>query len=176
MKAFVTAAKTRNDQGASAESCEMEVAMQSLNIFSVDKPEGRLDVARALGSSALMMFVYDLEAGTSSSPYHYEYEEEWLLVVDGTLVLRTPDGEHTLRRGDLVRFPAGPEGAHKVMNRSDAPARTLMFSRARVPAVSVYPDSDKIGVWSGTEPDELIFKRGTAVPWSEGEEGWHLAS
>jgi uncharacterized cupin superfamily protein len=150
--------------------------MQSVNIFDPDKPEGRLDVAQVLGSSALMMFVYDLEPGRSSSPYHYEYEEEWLLVVDGTLVLRAPDGEHELQRGDLVRFPAGPEGAHKVMNRSDAPARTLMFSSSRVPAVSVYPDSDKIGVWSGNDPDELIFKRSTAVPWSEGEEGWHLAS
>ena len=150
--------------------------MQSVNILSVDKPEGRLDVAQALGSSALIMFVYDLDPGRSSSPYHYEYEEEWLLVVDGTLVLRAPDGAHTLQRGDLVRFPPGPDGAHKLMNRSDAPARTLMFSSSRVPAVSVYPDSDKIGVWSGNEPDELIFKRGTAVSWAEGEEGWHLAS
>jgi uncharacterized cupin superfamily protein len=154
----------------------VEVAVQSINIFNVDRPEGRLDVAQVLGSSGLMMFVYDLDPGTSSSPYHYEYEEEWLLVVDGTLVLRAPDGEHELQRGDLVRFPPGPEGAHKVMNRSDAPARTLMFSSSRVPAVSVYPDSDKIGVWSGNEPDELIFKRGTAVPWSEGEEGWQLAT
>jgi uncharacterized cupin superfamily protein len=146
--------------------------MQSVNISSIENPDGRVDVAQVLGSSALMMFVYDVDPGKSSSPYHYEYEEEWLFVIDGTLVLRAPDGEHTLRRGDLVRFPAGPEGAHKVMNRSDAPARTLMFSSASVPAVSVYPDSDKIGVWSGNEPDELIFKRGTAVPWSEGEEGW----
>jgi uncharacterized cupin superfamily protein len=150
--------------------------MRSVNIFSVDKPEGRLDVAQALGSTSLMMFVYDLDPGRSSSPYHYEYEEEWLLIVDGTLVLRAADGEYTLQRGDLVRFPPGPEGAHKVMNRSDAPARTLMFSSSRVPAVSVYPDSDKIAVWSGNEPDELIFKRATAVPWSEGEEGWYLAS
>jgi uncharacterized cupin superfamily protein len=150
--------------------------MQSVNIFSVDKPKGRLDLAQVLGSSGLMMFVYDLDPGTSSSPYHYEYEEEWLLVVDGTVVLRTPDGEHALQRGDVVRFPPGPEGAHKVMNRSDAPARTLMFSSSRVPAVSVYPDSDKVAVWSGNEPDELIFKRATAVAWSEGEEGWHLAS
>ena len=29
---------------------------------------------------------------------------------------------------------------------------------------------------SGNEPDELILKRATAVPWSEGEDGWHLAS
>jgi uncharacterized cupin superfamily protein len=150
--------------------------VQSVNIFSVDKPEGRLDVAQLLGSSALNMFVYDLDPGRSSSPYHYEYEEEWLLVIEGTLVLRAPDGEHTLQPGDLVRFPAGPEGAHKVMNRSGSPARTLFFSSSRVPAVSVYPDSDKIGVWSGNEADELIFKRATAVPWSEGEEGWNLAS
>ena len=149
--------------------------MQSLNIFSVDKREGRLDVAGALGSSALMMFVYDLDPGKSSSPYHYEYEEEWLLVVDGTVILRAPEGEHTLQRGDLVRFPAGPEGAHKLMNRSDAPARTLMFSSSRVPAVSVYPDSDKIGVWPGDETNELIFKRDAAVPWSAGEEGWDKA-
>jgi uncharacterized cupin superfamily protein len=148
--------------------------MESVNIYGA-KPEGRLDVAKALNAKGLTMFVYDLEPGTSSSPYHYEYEEEWLLVVDGTLVVRAPDGEHTLQRGDLVCFPAGPDGAHKVSNRSDAPARTLMFSSARVPAVSVYPDSDKIGVWSGNEPDELIFKRGNAVPWSEGEEGWNLA-
>ena len=150
--------------------------MQSVNVFSVEKSDGRLDVAELLGSTGSVMFVYDQEPGRSSSPYHYEYEEEWLLVVDGTLVLRAPDGEHTLQRGDLVRFPAGPDGAHKVMNRGEAPARMLMFSSSRVPAVSVYPDSDKIGVWSGNEQDELIFKRGTAVPWSEGEEGWHLAS
>ena len=128
------------------------------------------------GSTGLMMFVYDLDPGSSSSPYHYEYEEEWLLVVDGTLVLRAPDGEHTLQHGDLVRFPPGPDGAHKVMNRSDAPARTLMFSSARVPAVSRLSRQRQDRVWSGNEADELIFKRATAVPWSEGEEGWHIAS
>jgi uncharacterized cupin superfamily protein len=149
--------------------------MQAVNIFSTDKPDGRLDVAQAVGSSDLTMYIYDLAPGSSSSPYHYEYEDEWLLVVEGTLVLRAPDGEHTLQRGDLVRFPAGPEGAHKVMNRSDSPARTLMFSSARVPAVSVYPDSDKVAVWPGHEPDELIFERGTAVPWSHGEDGWNQA-
>ena len=96
-------------------------------------------MARAVGSTETLMFIYDLEPGQSSSPYHYEYDEEWLLVVDGIVVLRAPDGEHTLQRGDLVRFPAGPAGAHKVMNRSDSPARTLLFSspprtrRLRVP-------------------------------------------
>ena len=149
--------------------------MDAVNIFSVENLEGRVDVARAVGSAATAMFIYDLEPGQSSSPYHYEYAEEWLLVVDGTIVVRTPDGERTLERGDLVRFPSGPAGAHKAMNRGESPARMLMFSSSREPAVSVYPDSDKIGVWPGEEADALIFKRGAAVPWSEGEEGWEKA-
>jgi uncharacterized cupin superfamily protein len=149
--------------------------MEAVNIFSVDNPEGRVDVARAVGSTASAMFVYDLEPGQSSCPYHYEYEEEWLLVVDGAIVVRAPDGECTLQRGDLVCFPSGPLGAHKVMNRSESPARVLMLSSTRTPAVSVYPDSDKVGVRPGEEAGELIFRRGTAVPWSDGEEGWEKA-
>ena len=121
------------------------------------------------------MFVYDLAPGDAASPYHYEYEEEWLLVLDGTVVVRVPDGERILERGGLVCFPAGPAGAHKVMNRSDAPVRLLLFSSARPPAVSVYPDSNKIGVWPGNEADDLIFVRDTAVPWAHGEEGWNRA-
>ncbi len=147
---------------------------EPVNIFSAENTEGRIDVGRALGSTETLMFIYDLAPGQSSSPYHYEYDEEWLLVVDGTVVLRAPDGEHTLQRGDLVRFPPGPAGAHKVMNRGDAPARTLLFSSKRGLAVSVYPDSDKVGVFVGKEV-ELIFRRGTAVPWSDGEEGWDRA-
>jgi uncharacterized cupin superfamily protein len=149
--------------------------MAKINVFNIAF-DGRLDVSQAVGSKATAMYVYDVPPGRSSSPYHYEYEEEWLLVIDGTLVLRTPDGEQTLERGDLVCFPAGPAGAHKVMNRGDAKARTLLFSIDRTPAVSVYPDSDKIGVWAGDDPDGLIFKRATAVPYSEGEEGWEDAS
>jgi uncharacterized cupin superfamily protein len=77
-----------------------------------------------------------------------------------------------LERGDLLCFPAGPSGAHKIMNRSESPARTLMFSSSRVPAVSIYPDSNKIGVWPGNDADDLVFRRETAVPWSHGEDEW----
>jgi uncharacterized cupin superfamily protein len=148
--------------------------MTKLNVFSAENL-GRIDVGQALASKETSMYIYDVEPGTSSCPYHYEYEEEWLLVLDGTLVLRAPDGEQTLERGDIVCFPAGPAGAHKLMNRGDSPARMMMFSNGRTPAVSVYPDSDKIAVWAGNEDDELIFRRGTAVPYSDGEDGWENA-
>jgi uncharacterized cupin superfamily protein len=146
--------------------------MAGVNVFDMEIPEGRSDVGRAAGGETTTMFVYDVEPGSSSCPYHYEYEEEWLLVLDGSLVLRAPDGERTLTRGELVCFPPGPAGAHKLTNRTETTARMMMFSNSRVPAVSVYPDSDKIGVWPGNEADSLIFKRGTAVSYSEGEEGF----
>ena len=150
---------------------DCSVAMAKINVFGT-QIDGRIDVSHAVGSKATAMYIYDVPAGRSSSPYHYEYEEEWLLVLDGTLVLRAPDGEHTLERGDLVCFPPGLAGAHKLMNRGESTARMMMFSSDRAPAVTVYPDSDKIGVWPGDEANALIFKRSTAVPWSEGEEGW----
>jgi uncharacterized cupin superfamily protein len=150
--------------------------LASLNVFRAENSQGRIDVARALGSTATAMYIYDLSPGESSCPYHYEYEEEWLLVVSGAITLRAADGEHALTEGDLVRFTPGPSGAHKVMNRSESPARVLMFSRSHVPAVSVYPDSDKIGVWPGDDDNALVFRRSTAVPWSDGEEDWNKAS
>jgi uncharacterized cupin superfamily protein len=149
--------------------------MTKINVFTSEN-SGRIDVSEAVGSKSTSMYIYDVLPGRSSSPYHYEYEEEWLLVLEGTLVLRIPDGEQTLERGDLVCFPAGPAGAHKVMNRGNSAARMMMFSNQREPAVSVYPDSDKIGVWPGDDANSLIFKRSTAVPWAEGEEGWEHAS
>jgi uncharacterized cupin superfamily protein len=150
--------------------------MDAVNLPAAENAEGRIDVARALGSTDLAMFVYDLGPGESSSPYHYEYEEEWLLVVAGTVAVRAPDGEHELQEGDIVRFAAGPDGAHKVMNRGDVPARTLVFSKASSPAVSVYPDSGKVGVFADGEDSDLFFERNAAVPWAHGEEGWHRAS
>jgi hypothetical protein len=47
-----------------------------------------------------------------------------------------------------------------------------MFSSSRAPAVSVYPDSNKIGVWPGNEVDDLVFRRDTAVSWADGEDGF----
>jgi uncharacterized cupin superfamily protein len=131
---------------------------------------GAAAVGRAVGGVANTVKAYELPPGQSICPYHYEYEEEWLLVLEGEVVLRDPEGERELERGDLVCFPVGPAGAHKVTNVSQAPARVMMFSSSREPAVAVYPDSDKIGVWPGHDADAAIVKRAdTAVDYWHGE-------
>ena len=154
--------------------------MKQANIFSSpyeydegDPPGYRAGVARVgrlAGGEALNVKLYELPAAEALCPYHYEYEEEWLLVIDGSVALRDPQGEHQLSRGDLVCFPPGPDGAHKVINHSAAPAHVLMFSSARVPAVAVYPDSDKIGVWPGNERDHVMLRRSDGhVDYYDGE-------
>jgi uncharacterized cupin superfamily protein len=120
---------------------------------------GSANVSQAVGGDAIAVKVYELPAGESVCPYHYEYEEEWLTVIDGAVMVRTPEREEELVRGEMTCFPPGPAGAHKVTNRSDSVARVVMFSSAREPAVAVYPDSDKVGVWPGNPHDKVMLRR-----------------
>ena len=154
--------------------------MKTANVFDADcdyAPDdpngyraGIASVGREVGGQELAIKVFEIPAGESVSPYHYEYVEEWLLVIEGSVNIRTPDGEHQLRRGDLVRFAPGPDGAHKVRSGGEGPARVVMFSSSREPAVAVYPDSDKIGVWPGRVEDHVMLRRADGhVGYYEGE-------
>lgn len=130
---------------------------------------GAESLTRGFGAVATGMGVYELEPGNASWPYHFEIaEEEWLIVIDGELTLRTPDGESVLRAGDVARFPAGAGGAHAVRNHTDAPVRFAMPStRARLGGATVYPDSGKISVYGpGFRHRGWI---GDAVEYWEGE-------
>jgi len=51
--------------------------------------------------------------------------------------------------GDVVCFPAGPDGAHHVRNASQEPVRVAIVSTKHQVGVAEYPDSDKVGVWVG---------------------------
>jgi uncharacterized cupin superfamily protein len=134
-----------------------------------DPPGYRARMARfgpSIGAVQLGASVYELDTGQSVCPYHYEYGiEEWLLVLAGTPTLRDPDGDHVLEPGDLVCFPEGPEGAHKLTNHADATARILMLSTMQETNAAVYPDSGKVGVW----PLKKLFRLSDAVDYWDGE-------
>ena len=138
-----------------------------------DPPGYRSAIARIgqeAGGKELSVKLFEIPPGESLCPYHYEYVEEWLLVLDGSIELRTPRGTETLDKGAVVCFPPGPDGAHKTTNPGAGSARIVMFSSAHEPSVAVYPDSDKIGVWSGNETDHVILHRSDGhVPYYDGE-------
>lgn len=90
-------------------------------------------------------------------------------MLEGALTVRHPDGEDELRAGDVVCFPAGPAGAHKLTNGGDGPARMLIVSTRTRPAVVVFPDSDKVAVFSEDGADDVIVRREASVDYWEGE-------
>jgi uncharacterized cupin superfamily protein len=155
-------------------------SMKRANLWSDDyeldasDPDGyraaMAHVGKTAGGDELAVKAFELPPGESLCPYHYEYVEEWLLVLDGSVLVRVPQGEHELQRGDLVCFARGAEGGHKVSNSGEQTARVLMFSSAREPSVAVYPDSDKIGVWPGDSADTLMLRRADGhVDYYDGE-------
>jgi len=141
--------------------------------YAPDRPDGyRCGTQRftpLIGGAAITGTVYEVPAGESTIPYHYEYgAEEWLLVLDGRPTLRHPDGEDELEPGDLVCFPEGPAGAHKVTNHGDEPTRVMIISTYSRPAIAVFPDSDKVGVWTNEEEGgPVIVERSSGVGY------WH---
>jgi uncharacterized cupin superfamily protein len=128
-------------------------------------------VGETIGGEKLGASLYELAPGEKSFPYHYEWGcEEWLICVAGRPTLRSPDGEQELRPGDTVAFPEGPAGAHLVRNGTDEPVRVLILSTKVFPAVAVYPDSGKIGVWTRHDGDDLIARKSDAVDYWDGED------
>jgi uncharacterized cupin superfamily protein len=147
-------------RGATSATVPVGPAPPTVNVNEVEvhdeprAPEGyrrrATSVGPILGAERLGASVYEMDPGDATAPYHYEgVEEEWLVVLSGTPMPRDPDGEHPLATGDLVCFPIGPDGAHKVINRSDSAARVLILATqpANDVSICVYPDSEKVGVW-----------------------------
>ena len=108
-----------------------------------------LRVGGRLGAVGMGASLYELPPGEGSWPYHYEHaSEEWALVVSGRPMLRVPDGEQQLEEGDVVVFPRGPAGAHKLWNATEEPVRVMIFSTKTPVEVVAYPDSGKLGIWT----------------------------
>lgn len=141
-----------------------------LSVDADDPPRfnevGYARIGPRIGASAIGMTVYELPPGTSNCPYHYEVgNEEWVLVLEGQLTVRTPAGEQELGTGDVLCFPDGETGSHKVTNNGESPARIALLSTKNDPSSTVYPDSGKIGVW----PLGKLFRLRDAVGYWEGE-------
>ncbi len=131
---------------------------------------GMLRFGDRVGATTSGCSLYELPPGQAVCPYHYEYgEEEWLLVVSGRPTLRTPEGEAEIGPQEIVFFPTGPAGAHLVRNDTDSTVLVLMFSTRTHPSVAVYPDSDKVGVFTGNKADDVMVRRASRVDYFDGE-------
>ncbi len=97
--------------------------------------------------------LYELPPGEAAWPYHYHASnEEAIYVLAGRGTLRLAGEMHSLSDGDYVALPADERGGHKVINDAEVTLRYLVLSTMSEPDVTVYPDSNKLGVYVGSPP------------------------
>ena len=106
-------------------------------------------VAAAAGAELLGATAYEVAPGARWADLHYHHaNEELLFVLEGTPTLHTLEGSRTLRRGDVIAFRRGREGAHRVSNDAADPARFVIVSTMVMPEVVEYPESGRVFVMS----------------------------
>ena len=133
----------------------------------------RARISRQAGAQRLGVSLWEVPPGEAAYPYHAHLtEEELVIVLEGTPSLRTTSGWRELGQGEVVSFLRGEEGAHQIVNRSDATIRFLAFSTNGDPDVVIQPDSGKVGAFE-RRPDggglRVWFRREDEVGYYDGE-------
>ncbi|MDA5194661.1 cupin domain-containing protein [Govanella unica] len=101
----------------------------------------------------LGLSLYRLAPGKRAFPAHYHTaNDEAILILDGSGSLRWGDNSIPLAQGDYIHLAAASGIAHQVINDSDSPLNYLCFSTMIEPEITIYPESDKIGITAGCAP------------------------
>jgi uncharacterized cupin superfamily protein len=128
-------------------------------------------VGHHIGGELIGASLSEVEPGSKHWPYHTHHaNEEWAIVLRGAPTLRTPEGEHDLKEGDVVCFPRGKDGAHQIINGTDAPIRVLMLSSMIGPDIIEYLDTGKVYATSLAGDPIMLARPGPTVEYWEGEE------
>jgi len=114
-------------------------------------------VAEAAGADHLGASVYELRPGDEMVFHYHVQREELLIVLEGALSLRTALGWEELPAGEVVSFPRGERGAHGYRNESNGPVRVLMISEMSGPNISVYPDTNQVGIFDAGQRAQRRF-------------------
>jgi uncharacterized cupin superfamily protein len=108
--------------------------------------------------------------GKSAYPRHYHFDiTEVFYVISGKGRVETPEGDRYVSAGDVIVFPPGAAGAHKIWNTSENEnLRYIDFDTTAVNDLMCYPDSGKIG-FDLNGKRGLFFRENDAVDYYEGE-------
>ena len=121
------------------------------------------------GAKNTVVSVYEVPPKKAAYPYHYHYKnEETFYVLSGEGILKTPDGERQVTAGELIFFPTGPAGAHKLTNSSKTESLVYIdFDVVHDIDAAIYPDSGKLGIWG--MGINKIFPEDANVDYYDGE-------
>jgi len=100
-------------------------------------------VTEKLGNQLQVAFM-EIPPGRSAFPYHWhENVTEAYVILEGRGLVRTPEREFEIGPGQVVVFPPGPAGSHRMTNTGEVPLRYVDIDSTDDPDVCHYPDSGK---------------------------------
>jgi len=109
----------------------------------------RKQLGQAVDGEQLGCSCYELPAESRAWPTTTIRPTRKLFVLLGSGRLRCDGETASITEGDYVQFPANESGAHRIINDSAGTLRYLLVSTMIEPDITVYPDSEKFGVYVG---------------------------
>lgn len=106
-----------------------------------------IPVSDAGGLAQFGAYVETLQPGATSSQWHWHArEDEFVLLLEGSLTVVENDGRHVLEPGDAACWPAGEPNAHQLHNHTARPATYLVVGTRATAEHAEYPDIDLVHV------------------------------
>lgn len=123
-------------------------------------------IGAAAGLSAFGVRLTRFPPGVWSSQRHWHsHEDEFVMVVEGEIMLVTDAGEEKLAPGDCAAFRAGDADGHHLINRSARDAVVLEVGNSDPRDTCTYSDIDMVAA-PGVEP--YLHRDGTPYPVNPG--------
>lgn len=117
----------------------------------------RLRLGLAAGLSQFGVNMLRLPKGQWSSQRHWhDRNDEFVMVLEGEVVLVTDAGEEVLRAGDCAGFKAGDPDGHHFQNRAEQDAVLLEVGSSFADDIAEYSDIDMRAM-----PDGYVHKDGS---------------
>ena len=147
------------------ETLDFKVDTSALPDFALKTLSPRL--GEMAHSKHFMFDIRQLDSDKYSFPYHFHHNaEELIMIISGSMTLRSKDGLSVVNAGELVFFEVGETSVHQFYNHTQAPCVYLDIRTTPGVDVTEYPDSGKVNI----SPLKYIFDKNTKVDYNKGEE------
>ena len=105
--------------------------------------------------------IMEVPPGKAAFPYHYHVGiTEVFYIISGSGVITTPSGDKKVETGDVIVFPPGECGAHKIRNAHETEMLRYLDVDTTNPAdVCFYPHSGKVGLILNGRPHSFYCEK-----------------
>jgi uncharacterized cupin superfamily protein len=145
---------------------DLEFKRDKYNSSKFDLLTALPNLGKRAEAKHIVFDVRRLNPGCFSFPYHFHRNaEELMMIISGSMAMRSPGGFEVLKQGDIVFMEKGASGAHQFYNQTAAPCTYLDVKSFLGLDIVEYPDSGKIMI----SPYGEAFEKKSQAEYLKGE-------